>query len=212
MLKNIIKYSGHYFSDILTEKSLVIDIGAGVGVFAREILNKYNCQVIGFEPNNRPLFDKGLNRMVDCKAELTALAKKYPNFTWYNKAVWAKSTELQYFEGGLTIFGRKDKREGLPYKVKSIGINALLNKVKKVDLLKIDVEGSEFEILSAVFNKNLLKCKQVCVEMHLWIGDKFDELITQEDVKKIVCRFEQLGFNWRCYKGHPDYLFYKEET
>lgn len=205
----IINISGHRFFDTLNNKSTVVDIGAGIGVFSEGILKRYKCNVIGYEASSRIYWDAGLKTNINSSKSLKKIKDKYPSFSYYNKPVWSDNTTLIYSEGGLSCYGRTDFKNGKKYEVKSIGINEILDPLEKIDILKIDCEGSEIEILNAISDENLAKISQICVEFHLWIGHKFKQSITGDIVDSIVKRLVDQKFEFTLYDGHPDYHFYR---
>ena len=95
------------------------------------------------------------------------------------------------------------------YKVVGIDINKLLSKFSTIDLIKMDMEGSEMTVLKNINEKMLQKCKQITVEFHSFIGNTFIEKITEKDVNLVVNRIKSFGFKAIKFSDHPDYLFIK---
>jgi len=203
--------SGHRFFDTLNNKSIVVDIGAGTGAFSEGVLKRHKCKVIGYEASSRIYWDAGLKKNINSFKSLDKLKDKYSSFDFRNEAVWSHNTTLIYHDGGLTVFPRNDKKNSKKYEIQAIGINEILNPIEKIDILKIDCEGSEIAILNAISNENLSKISQICVEFHLWIGHKYEPPITKDIVDSIVEKLVEQGFEYILYKGHPDYHFYKPE-
>jgi FkbM family methyltransferase len=98
----------------------------------------------------------------------------YKHFSAYNLAVWKTSNEyLEFYtlprkaNTGLNSFYKTHyvtEDHFVPIQVETISLDDILFKFEKVKLLKLDVEGSEFEIL---MNSNLLhKVERIVGEYH----------------------------------------------
>jgi len=214
--KKLVTICGHTFYNKPDSDSLVIDLGANRGIFSEGIIEKYDCTVIAYEPS-RLLCDK----------QLKGLAERYSNFSYEQKAVWSEDSTMTLSDfcdkngntsgvANTLMSHKKDKRRDgryirEKYEVQCEGINKLLKNHEKVDILKVDIEGSEFEVLAKASDESLKKCNQICVEFHLFCQAEYELNITNEDLKTIVRRIESLGFkSLKTNSKHPDYLFYKD--
>lgn len=70
--------------------------------------------------------------------------------------------------------------------VPSVGLDALTDGITKIDLLKVNIEGSEAEVLAAS-PKTLAKTENVVVSCH-----DFIDLVTKQDVRETL---EAAGFD-----------------
>jgi FkbM family methyltransferase len=215
---------GHSIIDRLSDSSIVLDIGANVGMFSRAVMNRYGCTVVAYEAYTK-ICDEYLSKIDS------------PKFTYHNNAVWDKNEVITFWNygeewtntgalnpwGGNSIFERADfeKREDPAVdcfgnkmtkektEVEAIPFDDILNGFDSVDLVKIDIEGAEIEVLTGVSDVNLLKCKQIEVEFHRFLGDKMGNRVNDNNIAEIVDRMSGLGFSYREVPGHPDYLFYQ---
>jgi FkbM family methyltransferase len=145
---------------------VIVDLGANEGFYtlkAREMAPK--AKIIAVEPN--PSAFRTLKRNVT--------SNKLRNIIIMNKAITSRIGKIS-FEiikgqtsiGGLKVYEKYRKRGKLKkIIVDSITLEKLckLNNVKNMDLLKMDVEGSELDILKN--SENILPCiKKVVVEYH----------------------------------------------
>jgi len=212
----LISICGHTFIDKLDSDSVVVDLGANRGIFSKGILDRYDCKVVAYEPS----------RLL-CNNELADLKKQYSNFSFKQNAVWSRQKTMTlsdfYDDNGNTsgvanslIPHKRDRRNDgryirEKYDVKCVSINNILKNYEKIDILKIDIEGSEIEVLNSALDKHLSKCDQVCVEFHLFCQHEYETKITIDDLVKIVKKMENIGFESRKTNSkHPDYLFYKK--
>lgn len=218
---NIISVHDHKFYDVLDKNSLVLDFGANIGEFSEAVLYKYGCKVIAYEP-----FEK------ICIQYLKKIKKKYNQFEYFNQAVWCADQELTFWNYGKEWVGcinpwgantvleqsrsYNDNKDSVgntmtheTYKVAGVDINMLLSKFLTIDLIKIDIEGSEIVVLNSINKEMLQRCKQITVEFHSFIGNCFVKTITERDVNLVVDRIKSFGFKAIKFSNHPDYLFIK---
>jgi len=179
--------------EILEEKGLIegnapviFDVGANIGLstlyFSRKI---NNAQVIAFEP-----FPENFERIPE-------------QFQSYPYALWATNTNLKI---------DRNFRDGKEWSVRvventkgSVEGRTLLTifnelNIKKVDLLKVDIEGSEFEVFlkDKEMQENLKRVNSIVIEIH-------DESGSREDLENF---FLSSNFMHKSL-GELD-LFYKE--
>lgn len=148
---------------LLTQGGYVLDLGCRDFIFTQEMLN-IGMKVISIDPYK------------DIQIEQKLLNNK--NFIFKNMAcVGLKTNEyLKYYEyndwGANSLFDicaeNKQYKEIKKYDVKTTTIGEIMKElnIEIFELIKIDVEGSEYEIL-----KNLPKncSKQLSVEFHDWL-------------------------------------------
>lgn len=86
--------------------------------------------------------------------------------------------------------------EGEVVKVQCLSAKDLFNKFERIDLLKIDCEGAEFEIFDAMSSDDFLKCTAVYVEYH-----EFGEGMQSS---KLADRLRKESFKVEVRKSHYD--------
>ena len=149
----------------LNETSTVFNVGANEGQELKKLV-KIGCEVHAFEPH--PIF----------YSELLNEYGSYENIHIHNKAAWHSDGEaFLYFKrsqharnGGSSL--RSDKtniNRKLKTKVKTIDIaNYIMNLNKKIDLFWMDVEGSEYDILEHLYDRDAYrKINNIFFEDHL---------------------------------------------
>ena len=143
-----------YFLDYINEKiSTVIDIGANLGIFS--IASKLHFPetiIIAFEPN--PNVFKILEKN-----------SKVFNYKCVKKGIGSKKTKCKLIEGGshgeLTSI---DENENGNIEVISLDCIFDLYNIKYIDLLKMDIEGNEYNVLSNCNKLNSIK--YITIEYH----------------------------------------------
>ena len=151
---NEVYNKNEYNIQSFSESDIVIDIGAHKGYFAKLCMDN-GCKTIHcFEPEPKN-FEALLNNLKD-----------YKHFQAYNLAVSDKRGEKDFVvaPGCNTGLHSFYSRNGVPIKVKTIGLDDILDNFPKVSLLKIDTEGAEYEII--LNSTSINKVKKIVGEYH----------------------------------------------
>lgn len=82
-----------------------------------------------------------------------------------NKAVWVDDSGIEFGREGA--YGGSIIASGNKIKVDSIRLKEYLEQEQEIDLLKIDIEGAEYEVLKDCAN-SLSNVKKIFVEYHSW--------------------------------------------
>ena len=145
-------------------------------------------------------------------AALRKLEETVPGFNFLPVAVGAKTGTTEFFESNVNISGslmsnhrnvRNDP--GVSYQVEVLSINDLLKRVgcRKVALLKLDIEGAEFDLLNSLRREHLRPIAQILVEFH------HDTVVgyTETHFREVLRHMSNLGMTCHVYDGR-DCLFY----
>lgn len=163
----------------------VIDIGAHIGLFS-VFLGYLNpeCRILAFEMDG--------NNYKNLKKNIKNCGLK--NVFPFNCVVSEKSELINYYSGrGSSEFSIKkisfsdkkpviDEKKNNINQIKSVTLNSIIedNFLEKIDFLKIDCEGAEYEIIYSTTKNNLKKIKQIGGEYHEYTVDgneyKVDDL------------------------------------
>jgi FkbM family methyltransferase len=138
----------------LDENSLVLDFGGYTGEWAERIWNRYKCRIYIFEPVRE----------------------------FYNQAVqrFSRNRKIKIFNFGLSNINKEDliSIDGVASSVfsKNRSVKIQLRDVKEVfnelgitnvGLLKINIEGGEFQVLPRMLDANLIPiCEDIQIEFH----------------------------------------------
>lgn len=153
----------HYFNETIVEGDpVVVQVGVA-DIFtlkkARSLYPKAKLIAYEADPNN---FDNVKKLASDEK-----LSVKF-----VNKAVCGKvgDVTLHRYENFVShsLLDRPDQELVEDVVVKSVNIASVFksNRIKKIDILVLNCEGSELEILNDIFSEPDLSISQICVSFH----------------------------------------------
>lgn len=151
---------------------VAIDVGANVGAFGLVNHNKFD-KIIGFEAANETY--------LRCIENI----KTYDNVNVYNLAVSNIDDEIikirHYKDGSqsgnaTTLDDPKWYRDGEYEEVKTISLDGIYDKfnIEKINYLKVDCEGAEYEFL---IGKDLSNIDYIGIEVHIQLGERGVELM-----------------------------------
>ncbi|WP_320196420.1 FkbM family methyltransferase [Agrobacterium rosae] len=142
----------------LNERSVVFDLGGYLGDFASSIYNKYGCSIYLFEPS-KAFFDKCVTRFHG------------------NAAVKMFNFGLSNTTGEFTLSDEGDASSlgngvlaGERVAVKSFAEVFANLPVDEIDLLKINIEGGEYDVIPHLIENGLIaKVRHLQVQFHNFI-------------------------------------------
>ncbi|MBN1755112.1 FkbM family methyltransferase [bacterium] len=193
----------YYILDNLDPHSIMVDVGTGNNAdFSSNMIALYGLKSYGFDPTR-----KHHSELKKIEAGLNG------KFTFYEYALTSERGTFLFHETAENISGSflKDHRNVkndtiTSYQVKAITLMDIFNllEVEFIDLLKLDVEGLEYDVLSSVDKVLLSKIGQLVVEFHHDSVERFGI----EDTVRIIQMMSKAGF--RVYTlDQVNYLFFK---
>lgn len=138
--------------------SVIFDIGSNVGLSAIYFSLKYpDSRIYAFEPNKKTFLKMKRN------------VSSFNNIEIFNWAIADHDGQVEFFENersmSSSIIKRSEKQEAVL--VNCYKLDSILEKlnIEKIDLLKFDVEGFEYNVFSAFTKQN--KVDYFIGEIHL---------------------------------------------
>ena len=151
----------------INSKSIVLDLGANIGDVSEFIFKKYNCSIFAYEPNIACY--NYMKKRFENNKKIKIFNYAISNFSGKGSLYFhrnAKSNNDERFIEGASLRVDKDNIDiNKNIKVEIINIKEILNAYERIDLIKIDIEGSEYQIMSEII-KNNKKIKMVICELH----------------------------------------------
>lgn len=127
----------------LKPDSVVIDLGAYRGEWATEIHKRYGCQVVVVEP--------------------TEYIRDFKYGSVINKAAGTHDGKMSF--GGRAYY--TSVFETGDHEYECFDVNKLIEQYETIDLLKINIEGAEYDVLSRIIGAGLhTRIKNIQVQFH----------------------------------------------
>jgi FkbM family methyltransferase len=151
--------------DQLDEKSIVFDAGGYEGQWTSDIYSKYNCSIYVFEP---------VKSYFKCIEERFKKNNKINVFCFGlgNKNI---STVINLDQASSSVYKKGEKSET----IKIVNITSFLkkNRISSIDLFKINIEGSEYDLLDELIRSgDILKIKNLQVQFHDFTSDSYQRM------------------------------------
>lgn len=129
---------------------IILDCGSNMGISVLYFSKKYpNAKILAFEPDETvlPFLERNIQ------------SQKIQNVELYKKAVWTEETDLKFFtDKGMGGRVGVNYENQTPKIIKSLRLRDFLSKGNPIDMLKIDIEGSEYDVIQdcedLLFNVN----------------------------------------------------------
>lgn len=158
------KYGGFYVHPgKLNENSIIYSVGIGEDIsFDLDIISKFNCKVFAFDPTPKSITWVKDNVLVSNK-----------NFIFQEYGISAKSGFFDFYlpknanhvSGSIVKNSNVDISNSIKLEFRTISQVIEELEHNHIDLLKIDIEGEEYEVLKSILIENI-DIKQIVVEFH----------------------------------------------
>lgn len=183
---------------------VVIDAGCSYEAdFSKSMMKLHNARVYAVDPTlkHRPSLKK-------------IEEENGGQFTHIPFAIAAKDGTLQFHESKKNESGsllsdhlniRRD--ETVNYEVTAVTLRSLVRHigVQHIDILKLDIEGEEYELFEQIQSEDLAPFAQIFVEFHHHALTKFGQRDTQKIVDKIcACGFKSFSLDDHNYLFRAD--------
>ena len=183
--------------------AVVVDAGCSYEAdFSVYLITRHNVRAFGVDPTRKHA------------PALRALEARHPGrFTHLPYALTATDETLTFHESRVNESGSifEDHLnvvhdETTSYDVEAVTLATLLRRmnVQSVDILKLDLEGAEYDLLDRTTAEELRPFKQLFIEFHHHAVSHF----TEADTRRLVERISSFGFRSFSVDDH-NFLFYR---
>lgn len=137
--------------------TVIIDAGANIGFTSLFFANRYpQAKIFSIEPDesNYNILRKN--------------TEKYTSITPLKSALWNRKETIQVVDRGYGERGYMIEKNNGGNKLEGISLNDFMTqyKLEHIDILKIDIEGSEKEVFTEHFHPWLSVTKCLIIELH----------------------------------------------
>jgi FkbM family methyltransferase len=151
---------GDYDMNIPFEPKVIVDAGANIGLFSILMKNKFPAvRIVCVEP--------GKENCIQLQQNLSS----YDDIEIICGGVWPKDTLLKVadkFNGGHSAWVTEADATGDTQGIAIDSLMRLMN-LQRIDILKIDIEGSELALFLENYDQWLPKVKMIIIELHDWL-------------------------------------------
>jgi FkbM family methyltransferase len=169
------------FKYITSQKGkIMIDIGANIGAYSILSYNNFE-EILAVEPGQEALHILQQNIILNNANNITVISK----------AVSDKIGSVKLYRTPELVNYSIKNESGSYIEVQTISLSQLLHPFNSVDLVKIDVEGSELEVIYSGLEL-ITRVKSLIIE------------VRQKYVDKIILLMEKNGFQCYCLEFRKD--------
>jgi len=139
----------------LNSESLVIDLGGYKGQWASDIYARFNCHVLVFEP------------VKSFAEKIEKRFKKNPRVEVFRVALGASKRQdiIALDEDGSSVYRNTLVKETIQFE--DVADFFALHNIISVDLMKVNIEGGEYELLPRLSETGLVrKIKNIQIQFH----------------------------------------------
>lgn len=172
------------YNQTLANNAYILDCGAHIGlsvIYLKKICPSAN--IVCFEPDNKnyDLLQKNI------------AAHQLKNIDARNEAVWNENTTLHFIQEGNMSSKIGENSNSNTVTVKASRLKDFLN--KKVDFLKLDIEGAEYKVMKDIA-ENLNLVEKMFIEYH----GTFDQ---NKELLEILELVSNAGFKFYIKEAAP---------
>lgn len=190
-------YGGFYLANnSINKDSIIYSIGIGEDVsFDLEIIEKYNCKVFAFDPTPKSV--NWVNKNVsnnNFNFSPTGISKEKGSRLFY------LPKDNKHVSGSLEKISTVNKEKAVELEFDTLKNQMIKNKHHKIDLLKMDIEGSEYDVIDFILNEKI-EIDQILVEFHPHLVQN-----GRKKTKNSIIKLESFGY--KCFARSNSFLEY----
>ena len=167
-----------------TNKSIVFDVGTYTGSFTEKIVNRFDCIVYAFEPKNE-YFNYLMNKF-----------KKNKNVRIFNFALsnFTGTAQISDIGAGSSIIERVENSDYETINVVSFVDFLKMENINSIDLLYLNIEGSEYDLITNIFENNYQnKINHFQIQFHNFVNQAKQK---RREIRKVLKITHECKFNF----------------
>lgn len=181
----------YQYDGILNEDSIVFDVGGFEGEFAERIYEKYKCTVYVFEP------------VPDHWSICVDKFKNNSKIKVYKFGLSDKNQQMRFsVASNASSSNHSENQQTIEVELKSM-IEFMRNaNIKKIDLLKLNIEGGEYDLLPSLISADeIKKISFLQIQFHDFTEDmRRNKSVITNDLQKTHQRTYNYEFVWEGWK------------
>lgn len=183
------KYDYRHSYD-LNPSSIVLDLGGYEGQWASDIFGRYGCRILIFEP------------VVSYATKIRERLKHHAKLEVYTCGLGAKTFDTSFHISADSTSQYIDGGQEVPVQIRSYQEFVAQNGIDQVDLMKINIEGGEYDLLEYLIETGeIKKIKELQIQFHHFIPDARDRMKKIQNglsrTHGVTYQYEFLWENWR---------------
>lgn len=195
-------YNVNYLTQILPEKPVVIDIGANAGYFDVLLLSKKNkAKIFAYEPlpHNIDMIESVVKQNSWMQQNLFFNQKAVTGIKKASLELYMENTSNNQVVA--SVFPDFDDRNNLKISVPCISLTDIIgqNNLLHIDLLKMDCEGSEYDIIYNTDKNFIQRIKIIVAEVHDLDNEKNNISALTLYLKSLQFSVKHMPINNACY-------------
>lgn len=159
----------------IDSKDLVIDAGCNVGGFTQAFKNRFS-NIVAFDASSYNV--EQYKQVHENKIEHKALYSKDQEIVKLKKYMGDGDDDTNSGNFSITGFVNDSNKHGFRgdeyEEVETISLESIIKENGEIGLLKIDIEGAEFDVL---YEKDLSKINYITGEFHNFLGKEKQDLL-----------------------------------
>jgi FkbM family methyltransferase len=188
--------SWHVLTTNLDENSVIYSAGVGHDIsFEKALVSRFNVHINLFDPS-----PTGIQTM-EMAENRTDKIHFYPIGLAGQTGIVRFAAPAMEHEGSFRIPGNRDT--SIEFQCSDLFSLMKERGHSKIDLLKMDIEGFEYDVIDDLLQKSL-DIKQICLEFHHFMSD-----ISRRKTFKAIAGLKASGFIL-IYKTRYDYTFIRK--
>jgi FkbM family methyltransferase len=206
----IVNVQGHFVVNSFGASPVIVDLGAGGGEFSKEMLRKCpHCRIFMVEPD--PSSAQELTRKFKDQKNVEILeaavgGKTIDNCKFYLSKNWQENSLHKSL-----VKEKEDQKEIMVRMVTLEDVFSLLN-LETINLLKVDIEGAEWDIVQNLSKNDFEKIHQISIEFHDFLDPSLREKSERciESLKEFGYSFIHKGTKYMYGTPYYNCLFYNK--